>query len=131
MADTSCGDGTCITDVNDKAEVEITLNDLDPGGSDNYLYSVNEGGLNYDVELMQSDGSTRATSSGNVDHLRAIITLPSAITITKNTIVDVQMYFKGTNALAVTWNGSAASGGCAYIANVAPVFSVTVTVTEP
>tara|TARA_A100001234_G_scaffold148674_1_gene130937 strand:- start:65700 stop:66527 length:828 start_codon:yes stop_codon:yes gene_type:complete len=131
MADTSCGDGTCITDVNDKAEVEITLNDLDPGGSDNYLYSVNEGGLNYDVELMQSDGSTRATSSGNVDHLRAIIALPSAITITKNTIVDVQMYFKGTNALAVTWNGSAASGGCAYIANVAPVFSVTVTVTEP
>ena len=131
MTDTSCGDGTCITDVNDKAEVDITLNDMDPGGSDNYLYSVNEGGLNYDVELMQSDGTTRATSSGNVDHLRAIIALPSPITITKDSIVDVQMYFKGTNALAVMWNGSSAANGCINISNVAPVFSVTVTVTEP
>jgi len=80
---------------------------------------------------MQSDGSTRATSTGNVDHLRAIITLPSAITITEDSVVEVQMYFKGTNALAVTWNGSSAANGCIRISNVAPVFTVDVTVTEP
>jgi len=131
MTETRCGSYTCITDVDNKAEVDITLNDLDPGGSDNFLYVVDENGLTYDVELMQSDGSTRATSTGNVDHLRAIITLPSAITITEDSIVDVQMYFKGTNSLAVTWNGSSAANGCIRISNVAPVFTVDVTVTEP
>ena len=40
------------------------------------------------------------------------------------------MIFKATNALAIEWNNSAADG-CQSISNVAPVFTVTVTVTEP
>ena len=128
MSDTSCGDGTCITDVNDKAEVSISMTDLNPGqGSGNYLYDPGSG---YVVELLQSDGETRATTSGNVDHLRAIIELSSPITVTENSIVSIDMVFKATNALAIEWNNSAADG-CQSISNVAPVFTVTVTVTEP
>ena len=128
MADTSCGDGTCITDSSDKAEVDITLNDMNPGGgSGNFLYDA----AAYDVELLQSDGSTRATASGNVDQMRAIITLASPITITEKSKVSIDMFFKGTNALAVEWDSSAAANGCSNISSVAPVFSISVTVTEP
>ena len=67
---------------------------------------------------------------GNVDHLRAVIELSSPITVTENSIVSIDMVFKATNALAIEWNNSAADG-CQSISNVAPVFTVTVTVTEP
>lgn len=127
MADVSCGDGTCITDLNDKAEVNITMNDMNPGGgSGNYLYDATA----YDVELLQSDGSTRATASGNVDQMRAIITLASPIVITKNSKVSVEMFFKGTNALAIEWSASSAAAGCSNISNVAPVFTIKTTITE-
>ncbi len=127
MADVSCGDGTCITDLNDKAEVNITMNDMNPGGgSGNYLYDATA----YDVELLQSDGSTRATASGNVDQMRAIITLASPIVITKNSKVSVEMFFKGTNALAIEWSASSAAAGCTNISNVAPVFTIKTTITE-
>jgi hypothetical protein len=127
MADVSCGDGTCITDLTDKAEVNITMNDMAPGqASGHYLYDATA----YDVELLQSDGSTRATASGNVDQMRAIVTLASPIVITKNSKVSVEMLMKGTNALAIVWSSSSAAAGCTSISNVAPVFTITTTVTD-
>jgi hypothetical protein len=127
MADVSCGDGTCITDLTDKAEVNITMNDMAPGeASGHYLYDATA----YDVELLKSDGSTRATASGNVDQMRAIVTLASPIVITKNSKVSVEMLMKGTNALAIVWSSSSAAAGCTSISNVAPVFTITTTVTD-
>ena len=63
--------------------------------------------------------------------MRAIITLASPITITEKSKVSIDMFFKGTNALAIEWDSSAAANGCSNISNVAPVFSISVTVTEP
>ena len=74
--------------------------------------------------------STRATASGNVDQMRAIITLASPIVITKNSKVSVEMFFKGTNALAIEWSASSAAAGCTNISNVAPVFTIKTTITE-
>ena len=128
MYDTNCGNGPCIGDINDKTEVNISMTDLNPGqGSGNYLYDPGSG---YVVELLQSDGETRATTSGNVDHLRAIIELSSPITVTENSIVSIDMVFKATNALVIEFEGTGEMG-CSSISNVAPVFTVTATVTEP
>ncbi len=128
MYDTNCGNGPCIGDINDKTEVSISMTDLNPGqGSGNYLYDPGSG---YVVELLQSDGETRATTSGNVDHLRAIIELSSPITVTENSIVSIDMVFKATNALVIEFEGTGEMG-CQSISNVAPVFTVTATVTEP
>ena len=38
-----------------------------------------------------------------VAEIRAIITLSSPIVVTENSIVEVEMFFKGTNAVVIEW----------------------------
>ena len=45
-------------------------------------------------------------------------------------IVSIDMVFKATNALVIEFEGTGEMG-CQSISNVAPVFTVTATVTEP
>jgi len=131
-----------IDTLSNKTTVDIIMNNLLGSGSFDSncgddspsagnpcssLYKVTEGGSVYDVELLASDG-TRATSAAAVAEIRAIITLSSPIVVTENSIVEVEMFFKGTNAIAIEW--SDASSGCDNISSVAPYFSVNVTVTE-